>query len=212
MLRAMRVTVRAGLPSLDITYRNDVGAPPDPSHRYEFGRTEWHDLEAAVLYAQQHGARSVVLVGASMGGAIVASFMQHSSHVSLVSALVLDAPMLSFDRTVDLGASEKSIPLLGLPLPPTLTWTAKRLASVRYDVDWSALNYLHETAWDRVPTLVFHGDADQRVPLGGSRVLDRRQPDRVDLVVVPGVGHLESWNKDPQAYEQKLTSFLSGRT
>lgn len=201
MLRAMRTTVSAGLPSLDIAYRNDLSAPRDPSGYYQYGRTEWHDLEAAVDYAQAHGARAVVLVGVSMGGGIVASFMEHSDRAHLVQALVLDAPMLSFGRAVDLAASRKS-------LPSTLTWTAKKIAGLRYDLDWSATNYLRNTSWDTVPTLVFHGDADTRVPLAGSRLLARSHPAQVTLDVVHGAGHVESWNVDPAGYDHMLGDFL----
>lgn len=208
MLRMMRTTVHAGMPSLDIAYRNDTGAPADPSHRYQYGRTEWRDLDGAVQYALAHGAHSVVLVGASMGGGIIAAFMQHSPHAGSVTALALDAPMVSFSRAVNLAASRKALPVLGLPVPDSLTWTAKRIAAVRYDLNWSAGDYLRDTGRDRVPTLLFHGDADTRVPISGSATLAAEQPDHVSFVVTHRAGHLESWNTDPQRYDRLLAQFL----
>jgi len=62
-LRAMRSTTDLHLPSLAIKYRNDKGVPADPSARYQYGRTEWRDLEGAVRYALAHGGGRVVLVG-----------------------------------------------------------------------------------------------------------------------------------------------------
>ena len=41
-----------GIHSLTIDYRNDEGAPPSKSGYYDFGVTEWEDVEAAVQYAQ----------------------------------------------------------------------------------------------------------------------------------------------------------------
>ncbi len=76
MFRMTRATVAAGLPSLDITYRNDEGRPQDPSGYYQYGRTEWRDLEGAVAYAAARGAERVVLGADSMGGAIVASYLE----------------------------------------------------------------------------------------------------------------------------------------
>lgn len=209
MLRAMRTTVRYGLPSLDITYRNDRGVRTDPSHRYQYGRTEWRDLEAAVGYAQTHGARAVVLVGASMGGGIVASFMERSSRAGIVTALVLDAPMLSFSRAVNLAASRRNLPVVGISVPYSLTWTAKAIAGIRYDLDWSAVDYLDDTEWDGVPTLLFHGDADTRVPISGSAYLARSRPDQVTFVVTHGAAHLESWNRNPSRYDSTLLQFLT---
>jgi len=61
-----------------ISYRNDAGAPQDPSGMLRYGLTEWQDLAATVRYAIGHGARQLLLVGYSMGGAIVASFLERS--------------------------------------------------------------------------------------------------------------------------------------
>lgn len=210
MLRMMRVPVRLGLPALDITYRNDAVLPLDKSHRYQYGRTEWRDLDAAVAWAVDHGARGVVLAGASMGGSVVAEFMERSPRRSLVTGMALDAPLLCFDDAVDLAASRREVPGVGWSLPGILTWTAKRLTTLRYGVDWDALDHLDDTRWVRVPTLVVHGTADGTVPFSDSQRLARSQPGRVTLVRDDGVTHLESWNHDPAGYEDQLRRFLQG--
>ena len=208
MLRMMRVPVRLGLPALDISYRNDAGAPLDESRHYRYGAAEWHDLDAAVLWAQEHGARRVVLVGASMGGAVVAAFLEHSARAAAVSGVVLDAPLLSLDRAVDLGARKRSLPLVGWSIPGPLTWTAKRFATIRYGVDWDAADFLDDTRWVRVPVLLVHGTADGTVPVSGSKDLAADLPARVTLVLDVGVTHVQSWNQDPARYEDRLTRFL----
>ena len=207
-LRSMRLTADLGIPAMAITYRNDAGVAGGTSGFYGYGQTEWPDLEGAVRYATAHGADRVVLVGYSMGGAIVAAFLQHSALEGDVSAVVLDAPMLDLGATVSLGASQRSLPLVGLPVPDALTWTAKQLAAVRYDLDWDALDYASDPAWVDMPVLVFHGDADQKVPLATSRRLATARPDLVQLEVVPDAGHVEAWNANPRTYNAALRDFL----
>ena len=207
MLRMMRSTVDAGMPSLAITYRNDAGAPSDPSGLHQFGRTEWRDLEAAVDHATANGAQEVVLVGASMGGGIVAAYLSNVPEAP-VAGVVLDSPMLDFGETVSYGAEQEPLPLFG-HVPAPLTWTAKQISALRYDVDWAATDYLEDTSWLEVPALVVHGYDDGTVPLRTSEAL-RDGNDRVDLVVVPGAGHVESWNVDPASYDGRLRRFLDG--
>lgn len=206
-LRFASAAVPAGTPVLAITYRNDVGAPKDPSGRLQYGRTEWRDLEAAVDWALQQGARHVVLVGESMGGAVVASFLERSPRRNVVSGIILDAPMLSLSAVVENGAST------GLPgdraVPASVVWAAKEIAAKRYDVDWKAVDYLDDTDWLRIRALVMHGSADTRVPLSVSQQLQRAKPQLVRLEAFPGAEHTEAWNTDTDRYTALVREYLA---
>jgi pimeloyl-ACP methyl ester carboxylesterase len=118
---------RLGLPVLMISYRNDAEAPPDPSGMLRYGLTEWQDLAAAAQYALGHGARRLLLVGYSMGGAIVISFLERSPLAARVAGVMLDSPMTDLGRAVDHGASRQRLPLVGLPLPQSLTDVSRQL-------------------------------------------------------------------------------------
>jgi alpha-beta hydrolase superfamily lysophospholipase len=200
-LRALKTVSDAGMPALVVSYRNDGEVPTDPSGRYQFGLTEWEDLEAAVKYALGKGARSVVLIGYSMGGAIVANFMYESKVSDEVAGVVLDSPMLDFGQTVDLAARERN-------LPQVVASAAKRLATWRYGVDWAALNYLARVEELEPPVLLFHGDRDRTVPVTVSDRFARERRDIVTYVRVPGAEHVASWNVDPARYEKALLEFL----
>jgi pimeloyl-ACP methyl ester carboxylesterase len=207
-LRAMGVAIDDHISVLDIGYRNDPDAPADPSGRYGYGATEWRDLDAAVSFAVDHGAEEVVLFGSSMGGAIVASFLEHSAQTDLVTGVVLDAPALDLRATVDYGASRRSLPVIGTGVPDVLTATAEWLAARRYDLDWDAVDYLPGN-WVRMPVLLFHGTDDGTVPIATSDELYSAHPNLVREVRVRGAGHVQSWNVDPDGYSKALNDFLS---
>ena len=210
LLRPLAPVVNAGFPALVITYRNHPEAPADPSGRLHYGLTEWRDLEAAVEYVLAEGAEDVVLIGYSMGGGVIANFLYESSLAERVRGVVLDAPMLDLGAAVDLGAENRSLPLVGLPIPDTLTATAKWIAGVRYDLEWGRLDYLDEANEIDVPILLFHGAEDDIVPVETSDALAELRPGLVTYHRVDDAKHLESWNLDRSGYEQLLTDFLAG--
>lgn len=201
-LRMVPSLRRADLPTLLITYREDLGAPPSPDGFHHMGLTEWHDLEAAARYALEHGARRLILVGASMGGAIVTQFMQHSPLASRVSGLVLDAPALDWQRILEFNATEMGLPgFMALPVE----WAI----SARIDADWDDLNALQHTADFQLPILLFHGEDDKVVPIEISEDFAAELPRWVTYYSAPEAGHVEAWNVDPRLYERRLEAFFA---
>jgi pimeloyl-ACP methyl ester carboxylesterase len=208
VLRVIDIVYRMGFPAVAVTYRNDLGAARDPSGYLRYGQTEWSDIEAAVRWSLAQGAQSVVLVGQSMGAGVVAAFLKRSSLAPKVARVVLDAPMLDLRAAIDYQVDRHLIPIIGR-LPAPLIRTAKRIASARFGVDWSAISYLDETTWLKVPALVTHGDDDPRVPISTSLRLNELKPSLVTFEVFPGAGHLESWNIDRSRYTSLVESFLA---
>jgi len=200
-LRILPTLVELGLPSLLITYRNDEGAPANPDGLHRHGQTEWKDLEGAVSYAIEHGAEDLILVGYSMGGAIVTNFLYESSLSKRVRGIILDAPMLNFNATIDLGASERN-------LPGPFVALAKCITRLRFGIDWSKLDYLDRADELSAPILLFHGDEDDIVPIETSDELARIRPDIVEYVRGAGVIHVASWNHDPAIYEATVRDFI----
>ena len=208
-LRVLPSVVAEGMPALVITYRNDEGAPPDPGGHLTYGKHEWRDLEAAVQYALDHGARSVVIDGMSMGGAVSIAFLTRSPLAAAVSGVILDAPVLSFKRTVEFQARDEGLPVLGWPLPRTLVWSAEWLAAARYGVDWDFTDYLDDLGKLSAPILLIHGTIDSDVPIATSRELANARPDLVrDFYEATGAEHTAAWNLDPAEYDRRVRAFL----
>ena len=200
-LRLLPVLVARGHPSLVITYRNDPEAPLSPDKRHNFGATEWEDLAAAMEYARSQGARRFVLIGYSMGGGIVMALMERPQLAQQVVGLILDAPLADLGETIDFRAERR-----GLPQP--FTDVAKRLAALRFDVDFGRLDYVKRSKELKTPVLLFHGDADTTAAISVSDAFARERPDIVSYVRVAGAGHVRSWNADPAAYEAAVRAFL----
>ncbi len=191
-----------GHPALIITYRNDVGELPNPDGFHWYGLTEWEDLEGAARYALDQGADDLILVGYSMGGAIVTHFLYRSQLTEKVRGAILDAPMLDLSTAIAHGVRDRG-------LPGFLTGIGKFLARVRFGVDWKALNYLSRTDELDTPILLFHGEADTVVPIETSEALAQARPDIVTFHRVPEATHVRSWNLDPGRYETAVREFLN---
>jgi len=200
-LRTLPVVQAAGLPALVITYRNDEAAPRDPSGNHQFGATEWEDLDAAARYALDHGAADLIVVGYSMGGAIVASFLYESPLAGRVAGAILDSPMLDLGAAVDLGGRNRG-------LPQFLTDVAKVISSVRFGIDWEAFDHLARTDELSPPILLFHGDADATVPVQTSEALAESRRDIVTYLPFPGARHVGAWNIDPERYNAAVREFI----
>jgi len=200
-LRALDLTV------LSISYRNDPESILGERVQYDYGRSEWADLAAAVEYARGKDARRVVLYGYSMGGALIASYLERAAHRGdeLPAAVVLDAPMLDLGATVERGI--EPTPVLGWfaePLTRASEWRLRR------DFDSAAyVDSLVDVADDEgVPVLILHQRGDHIVPFGTSEQAAERS-DSIALVEFAEPGHTRAWNDDPARYERRVTGFLS---
>jgi len=199
-LRAFTPLSQLGFPLLAISYRNDVGVAHSSDSSNHLGDSEWQDLEAAVKYATAHGAQHLVLYGWSQGGAAIEVFLHHSSLASRVQVLILDAPTLNWTATFEYQAQEQSV-------PGFMVYPAEFVTSIRSGINFNDLNQLNQ-AQPNIPILLFHGDNDTSTPVAVSDAFAKAHPGLVTYVRLPGVGHTEAWNANPQAYDNEVTTFL----
>ncbi|MFD4641917.1 alpha/beta hydrolase family protein [Lentzea sp. NPDC058436] len=195
----------AGLPVLLITYRNDPGVPKSPDGLYHLGDTEWHDVEAAIHYAQGQGAKKVVLYGWSMGGAIIGQTLARSSSASAVSAVVLDSPVTNWTQTLNLQAQNRGV-------PTWLTPVAEVVSGWRADIDFDRFDLVANPPALKPPTLVVHGSADGTVPAQSSRDLAAAANGLgwpLQYVEIPGADHTSGWNVATDTYRGALGDFLT---
>lgn len=192
-----------GYPTLLMSYRNDQGSPPDPSHMFGYGQTEWHDVQTATDYAYTHGAKKVILFGDSMGGAIIGTYLKNSKDADKVEALMLDSPALDMPGVVREKIADRHLPFSGL-----LTSLGLWVADHRYPIQVGKVRVKPEVEQFKGPLFIAHGNADSVVPdsISKQAVGERLAP--TTFLHVAGADHVQSWKKDPADYRIWLTSFL----
>jgi uncharacterized protein len=200
-LRIVPTLHGTGLQTLLITYRADLGAPRGPDGLHHMGLTEWQDLQAAARYALAHGAQHLVLIGYSMGGAIVTQFMERSPLAHRVAGLVLDAPALDWKQILSFNAKEEGFSSFAAR---PVEW----MIGARIDANWERLDALQHTSSFHLPILLFHGTEDKTVPISLSNAFAKALPRWVTYFRVPRAGHVESWNVDSRLYDKRLAAFL----
>jgi len=211
-IRAMPPLLAAGWTCLAITYRNDEGVPAGPDGRYALGLSEWRDVEAAVQHAVDHGAREVLLVGWSMGGATVLQLLDRSPLAELVSRVVLDGPVIDWGDVLAHHARGHRLPRHVGSLARAMMrqrW-GHRLVGVHEGVDVAQTDWVSRADELRHRVLLIHSADDEFVPIGPSRALAAVRPDLVTLEEWHAARHCKEWNTDPERWEALVAGFASG--
>lgn len=201
-LRAVGTYHDLGYPVLAVTYRNDEGAPDAPNGLHSLGEYESDDVVDAVDYALANGAEDVILHGWSMGGATAAVAARKLADTDAVRGMVLDSPVMDWNSTLDMQAADRDV------IAP-ITWAAKRIVEYRADIDLDDLDQRNFADEFDMPMLLFVDTADETVDHRATLDFAELLPPDRTTVMETASGHTASWNEDPGAYEQTLTTYLS---
>lgn len=211
-LRALEATQSLGMTSLHISYRTDREAPSAEDGRYGLGFTEWEDVDTAIAYALDHGARDVVLFGWSMGAAICLQAMDRGRYRDRIRAMVLDGPAVDWLNLIQYHGQLNKIPLrigqLGVSMisTPALNF----FTGLKRPIDLGKLSWTRRPEDISVPTLIIHSLDDSFVPPSSSQELAVKSP-LVDFVAFHGASHTREWNVDPQRWRDTVVEWLSPR-
>ena len=209
-LRAIPVFHAAAYTSLLISYRNDEDGPASLDGRYGLGDTEWHDVDAALRFAIDHGATDVVLMGWSMGGATVLQTLTRSALAGVVRGVVLDSPVVDWVAALRFQGE-----LRGLPNPIRSgalallggKW-AGRLTGQHTPIDLPRLDFVRRSGELTVPILLLHSDDDGFVPATASLALAAARPDIVTYERFTVAAHTRLWNYDPERWNAAIARWL----
>ena len=210
-LRAVRPLHEAGINVIIPSYRNDLGARSGPDGRYNLGLSEWRDIEDAGLLAVHRGARELVLVGWSMGGAIVLQTLARSWLADHVTHVVLDAPVIDWGDVIAHHARANGIPapIGGLSRALMGRRSARRLVGVHDPVDVAKTNWVSRAGELQHRILLIHSVDDEFVPVGPSLALAGARPDLVTMERWDRARHTKEWNVDPERWERSVAEYVS---
>ena len=210
-LRAVPVFRDSGYTSLIISYRNDGDAPPTYDGRYGLGDTEWLDVEAAIDFAVQNGAETIVLMGWSMGGAIALQAVTRTRFAGCISGVVLESPVIDWAdvlahqgalNRLPVGVSRGAMAVMGWRFGGLLTGQST-------PINFRRLDFVTRAAELSVPILLLHSDDDGFVPSTGSRALAALRPDIVTFVPFEAARHTKLWNYDRELWTGSISRWLS---
>jgi uncharacterized protein len=209
-IRAVPVFRAAGYSSLLVSYRNDGVAPDSADRRYALGGTEWRDVEAAMEFAVTRGAKNIVLMGWSMGGATSLQSAILSPHRHLLRGLALESPVVDWRSVLDFQASQNRVPLvvrLGALQLLGSSW-GKAFTGQAQPIDLDSLNIVKRAHELTLPTLLMHSADDGFVPVDASRELALLRPDLITYVEFTEARHAKLWNYDAERFDRVITEWL----
>lgn len=212
-LRAVPVFHGLGITSLVVSYRNDGEAPRSRSGTYGLGSTEWRDVDAAVGFARRRGARRIVIMGWSMGGAIALQLALNSAHRDAIAGLILESPVVDWSLVLKYQAREQRVPdaITGLAMEALRTEWAAPLTRTGAAIRLDQLDVLSRASELRHPILILHSDDDGYVPSDASHDLVVARPDLVQMQVFEVARHTKLWNYDQERWSDSIRSWLAAQ-
>ncbi len=210
-LRAVPLFREAGYTSLLISYRNDGDAPRSIDHRYALGDTEWHDVDAAVSWALTRGAKKIVLMGWSMGGATVLQEATRSAQAGVIRGIVLDSPVVNWITALEYQGKANRLPgALSRAVIATISSDWGRVVTGQsQSIDLARLNFVERASELTQPILLMHSLDDGFVPVTASRALASARPDIVTYEEFTTARHTKLWNYDATRWNATISTWLA---
>ena len=167
----------------------------------------WTDREDVLLWIskilESYPKAKIVLHGESMGAscALMLSGSDVSKNVKFViSDCAPEDSMAMFKKQLKDWFSLPDLGFIG---------SARLWLKIRGGYDLKDAAAINEVGKSSIPTLFIHGDKDKIVPVeAASELYEACGASEKELMIVEGAGHAQSCYKDPEAYYDKIFSFI----
>jgi len=211
-LRGAQVATDLGYTSLVVTYRNTTEGLFVGTGRSTLGHTETADVDEAIGYAVRRGAQRIVLFGWSMGDAIALQLAARPCHDGLITALVLDSPVLDWTETIKANCARSGLPTTAghLAVPWLAIGPLASMVGLPGSIPLRRFDWITRAAELTTPTLILHGIRDSSAPIRLSQALRDERPDLVTLETFDA-DHTLAWNSDPERWRAVVSGWLTSQ-
>ena len=168
------------------------------------GQYETKDLLGAVDYiSSTKDDEKIVIHGFSMGA--VAAILAGSEEEK-INGVIADSPFANLTSYLEDNLSYWT----NLPSIP-FNWTITNSIRLTTKLQPDKVSPFNEVKNYDIPLLLIHGIEDEIIPLTASEKILEAAPEKlVDLLIIPGAGHVAGYLDDEKKYTQNTIEFLEG--
>lgn len=167
----------------------------------------WNDrlnvIKWAELLVEQNSDSEITLFGVSMGAATVMMASGEESLPDQVVNIIEDCGYSSVWDELKYQAKE----MYNLPAFPIL-YEVSAISKIRAGFSYGQASSVNQLKNNTRPVLFIHGGDDTFVPTSMVYKNYQATQGEKELYIVKGAGHAKSFETDPQAYIEKISTFL----
>lgn len=167
----------------------------------------WNDrlnvIKWAEMLVEQNSDSEIILFGVSMGAATVMMASGEESLPDQVVNIIEDCGYSSVWDELKYQAKE----MYNLPAFPIL-YEVSAISKIRAGFSYGQASSVNQLKNNTRPVLFIHGSDDTFVPTSMVYKNYQATQGEKELYIVKGAGHAKSFETDPQAYIEKISTFL----
>ena len=167
----------------------------------------WNDrlnvIKWAEMLVEQNSDSEITLFGVSMGGATV---MMASGEETLPKQVVNIVEDCGYSSVWD-ELKYQAKAMYNLPAFPIL-YEVSAISKIRAGFSYGQASSVNQLKNNTRPVLFIHGSDDTFVPTSMVYKNYQATQGEKELYIVKGAGHAKSFETDPQAYIEKISTFL----
>jgi alpha-beta hydrolase superfamily lysophospholipase len=207
-LRNVSHLAKYGFNQLTISMESDPKPYGLNKTKSNLGDTEWEEIERAVLYARDNGAREILIFAWSQGALITGQFLIRSKHADLVNGAIFDSPLLDYRSTMRFHAKRNGVPEhLGDRVIDSIV-SNKLIRLLGYkNVEVDKLSLAKNPIPRDIPVLVLFSEKDGHVEMADVFLFEKIN-NQVTLVEIEGAKHCRLYNHDRDSYLAAIDGWI----